>query len=479
MGVILMMWGCTGNEPASSGSAGDPVALDATGKPQPSEKGCRGCHPVSLGENHDFFCEDCHLGDAHGSDKNAAHQGLIEQPAHPVSMTRFCGRCHGEIVEQVAGTVHFTVANEINMVRQAFGSTETLVSLVDIPRGDSSPATPLQLVDDLLRRRCLRCHVYSAGEAYPATVHGTGCAACHLAFASGSLVKHDFLAKPSDQQCLSCHYGNRVGADYYGRFDHDVNWDYRTPFAAGEEQREPFGLGYHQLVPDVHQKAGMQCIDCHGASELMAGKESLSCVSCHGDSLDQRVISVTDRGGRRDLVLANGKTVIIPVMVDSAHDRYGKKVGCQVCHSQWTFGDYGNHLIRMDDPDYEMWEGVTRQGSAELESRLETALYLDGGEDEVTMADGITGKALPGLWLQAYELRRWEDVNTCFDLQGMLQVCRPLLDLYLSFTNNEGETVFDRIVPQKGTVVMTPYTPHTTGKAGQFYQQRLMPLHLP
>ncbi|MDP2105878.1 MAG: hypothetical protein Q8J76_07775, partial [Desulfobulbaceae bacterium] len=159
--------------------------------------------------------------------------------------------------------------------------------------------------------------------------------------------------------------------------------------------------------------------------------------------------------------------------------RYGKKVGCQVCHSQWTFGDYGNHLIRMDDPDYEMWEGVTRQGSAELESRLETALYLDGGEDEVTMADGITGKALPGLWLQAYELRRWEDVNTCFDLQGMLQVCRPLLDLYLSFTNNEGETVFDRIVPQKGTVVMTPYTPHTTGKAGQFYQQRLMPLHLP
>lgn len=472
-----MMWGCTNNEPSTAGNSGETVVA-ASSLLQPAP-GCRGCHSVSLDTNHDFPCEDCHRGDAKASDQKNAHKGLIAQSAHPNRMVRFCGRCHGHIVDQVARTLHFTVANEVNMVRKAFGSRETLASLTDIPQRGPSPATPLSLVDDLLRRRCLRCHVYSEGEAYPATIHGTGCAACHLAFAHGTLVDHTFLAKPADQQCLSCHYGNRVGADYYGRFDHDVNWDYRTPMFAGEEKREPYGLGYHQLVADVHQQAGMACIDCHGASELMAGQEPFSCVSCHGESLEHTMPPLSIRDGRRELVLASGKMVVVPVMVDPAHERYGKKVGCQVCHGQWSFADYGTHLIRMDDPDYELWEGVTRQGSAEIETRLETALYLDGGDDEAMMADGITGKIMSGLWVQAYERRRWEDVNTCVDDQGILQVCRPLLDLHLSYTNADGENVFDGIIPEQGTKTMIPYTPHTTGKAGIFYQQRLSDLPLP
>lgn len=477
MGVFLLLGGCTSNDSSSSGGADDTgvVAVPLAQTPP----GCQGCHPVSLGKNHDFPCADCHLGDVKASDKKLAHKGLTKQPAHPDRMTRFCGRCHGEIVEQVAKSIHFTAANEVNLVRQAFGSTEALASLTEIPRIDTSPGTPLQLVDDLLRRRCLRCHVYSSGEAYPAIVHGTGCAACHLAFANGSLADHGFLAKPTDQQCLSCHYGNRVGADYYGRFDHDVNWEYRTPLYAGEEKREPYGLGYHQLAPDLHQQAGMVCIDCHGGNELMAGKRSITCLSCHGDSIDQNVVPVDVRENSRELVLANGKVVSIPVMTDPAHQRHEKKVGCQVCHAQWTFADYGNHLIRIDDPDYELWEGVTRQGSAEVELRLETALYLDGGDNEVVMGDGITGRTSPGIWLQAYELRRWEDVNTCFDRQGILQVCRPLLDLHLSYSNDDGDVVFDGITPESGKTAMTPYTPHTTGKAGKFYQQRLIKLELP
>lgn len=476
--AVFMILGCANDKP-SSDSAGDSVMVPDAQHHRPLVPGCRGCHPVDLGVTHGFSCEECHLGDPKSSDKKEAHKGLIVQSAHPNMMTRFCGKCHQEIVEQVERTIHFTAANTINLVRQAFGSKETLTSLSDIPQGDGSPATSLQLVDDLLRRRCLRCHVYSSGEAYPATVHGTGCAACHLVFARGSLADHRFLGKPTDQQCLSCHYGNRVGADYYGRFDHDVNWEYRTPLSAGEEKREPYGLGYHQLVPDVHQQAGMACIDCHGSSELMAGNEPLSCGSCHDQSLDQKAASMTILDGIRELLLTSGKMVVVPVMVDPAHDRYVTKVGCQVCHSQWTYADYGNHLIRMDDPDYELWEGVTRQGSAEVEARLETALYLDGGDEEVVMADGITGKTLPGVWLQAYKLRRWEDINTCTDSQGVLQVCRPILDLHLSYTNNEGDTVFDGIVPDKGAAIMTPYTPHTTGKAGRFYQQRLINTRLP
>jgi len=478
MGLLLMVYGCSRNDPPPSFSSRS-VAGEEPSAPHQPATGCRGCHPLALDERHDFPCQDCHLGDGNASEQKAAHGGLIPQPAHPDRMSRFCGRCHGSIVEQVSASIHYTSAKEVNLVRQAFGNIKPLASLTAIPQEAVVPVSPGQLVDDLLRRRCLRCHVYSSGEAYPATRHGTGCAACHLGFVGGSLADHSFIARPSDQQCLGCHYGNRVGADYYGRFEHDLNWEYRTPLYAGEEKREPYGLGYHQLAPDLHQQAGMVCIDCHGAGELMAGTESLSCRSCHDGALAQGEGPVSKRDGRRELLLSCGKVVAVPVMADPAHARYGHKVGCQVCHGQWAFADYGTHLIRMDDPDYEPWQSLTRQGSAEIETRLETALFVDGGESEAIMDDGITGASSPGVWLLAYERRRWEDINTCLDRHGTLQVCRPILDLHLSYRKADGELVFDAITPDRGTPAMTPYTPHTTGKAGAFYLQRLKNVELP
>ncbi len=162
-------------------------------------------------------------------------------------------------------------------------------------------------------------------------------------------------------------------------------------------------------------------------------------------------------------------------MKDLAHGRYGAKVACQVCHGQWSFADHGNHLLRQDDPDYEPWQALTRQGNAEIETKLEAVLFQDGAASEATMTDGITGSPSPGIWLQAYELRRWEEINTCLDGQGVLQVCRPILDLHLSYVNQDGEVVFDGVRPLAGTQIMLPYTPHTTGRAGAFYQQRLIP----
>jgi hypothetical protein len=393
-----------------------------------------------------------------------------------------CGKCHGAIVAQAARTLHFTVAKEVNLVRQAFGGSahSPLASLTAIPQ-QGPPSTPLQLADDLLRRRCLRCHLYAAGEDYPATRHGTGCAACHLPFANGALTDHRFQAQPTDQQCLSCHYGNRVGADYYGRFEHDVQWDFRTPLAAAaEDQVQPYGVGFHQLTPDLHQRAGLACIDCHGGGELMAGAEQVTCLTCHGATLGSGApVAVAERDGRRELTLAlTGKRLAVPVMKDLAHGRYGNKVACQVCHGQWSFADHGNHLLLVADPDYAAWEPLTRQGSAEVEARLEAVLYQNG-EDEATMSDGITGALSPGIWLQAIERRRWEEINTCLDGDGILQVCRPILDLHLSYTNADGEVVFDGVTPGADTPVLQPYTPHTTGRAGAFFQQRLSGMGLP
>jgi len=469
--VIILLACCGACSKADPGGQADVAKAKDI---QQAVQGCRGCHPLSLDRQHDFPCDECHRGDPQANAKDAAHAGLVEQPAHPDRMTPFCGRCHEATVRQAVSTLHFNIANEINLVRQAFGAKEDLASLTAIPQY-IKPESPGQLAEDLLRRRCLRCHLYSTGDSYPATRHGTGCAACHLAFANGALIDHQFMARPTDQQCLSCHYGNRVGADYYGRFEHDVNWDYRTPFQAAKgEVAQPYGLGYHQLVPDLHQQAAMACIDCHGGQELMAGAPRLSCRDCHEGALGPDApSSLTETDGRRLLTTVSGKRLEVPLMKDPAHDRYGGKVACQVCHGQWSFSDRGNHLLRLDDPDYEPWQALTRQGNAEIEAKLEAALSQGAGDTPATMTDGITGSDSPGVWLQAYELRRWEEINTCLDGQGILQVCRPILDLHLSYVNPEGEVIFDAVHPAAGIPVMLPYTPHTTGRAGAFFPQRL------
>lgn len=477
--ILALVTGCSQGEPPTDTASPPPSVVGSEPTPPAqagvlAAPGCRGCHPLSLDANHLFPCEECHWGDGAAGAKAEAHAGLLPEPAHPERMGQICGKCHGALVEQAAATLHFTGSNEVNLVRQAFGAKETLASLTAIPVQET-PTTPLQLADDLLRRRCLRCHLYSQGEAYPATRHGSGCGGCHLEFTDGNLADHRFLARPTDRQCLSCHYGNRVGADYHGRFEHDLHADFRTPFAAtAEEGAEPYGVAYHQLTPDLHQRAGLACIDCHGGRELMAGKGRVTCLGCHSRTLGQGAPpAVSEQDGQRVLTLASsGKRLPVPVLRDPAHDRYGGRVSCQVCHAQWSFNDRGHHLLRQDDPDFEPWESLTRQGSGEVEARLEGALF-GNDEAEATMSDGITGRAAPGIWLQAYELRRWEEVNTCRDREGVLQVCRPLLDLHLSYTDTEGEVVFDSVTPKAGSQVLLPYTPHTTGRAGAFYQQRL------
>ena len=187
-----------------------------------------------------------------------------------------------EQVQNSRESLHFTLRNEANLVRKHFGSTENLERLTQLEQ-PSSPATSQELVDDMLLRRCLRCHVYTSGDTYPLTRRGTGCAACHLHFIDGKLDNHKFIGPPGDDQCLSCHYANFVGADYYGRYENDFNWEYRTPYVTREEYVRAYGVEYHDLAPDIHQQRGLSCVDCHSGHMLMGDEQRtiMSCSSCH------------------------------------------------------------------------------------------------------------------------------------------------------------------------------------------------------
>lgn len=399
------------------------------------------------------------------------------QPGHPDQMRATCGQCHASVVSSALHARHFTLANEINKVRQHFGANDRVAGVQDIPMHEA-PATLLALADDMLRRRCLRCHVYTPGDQYSGVTRGVGCAACHLAWQDGKMQGHQFRA-PQDRQCLSCHYGNAVGWDYYGRYEHDYNWEYRTPYGEQSPQRyplRPYGIEYHDLVPDIHQQRGLVCIDCHEQSGHASTAYTLNCRSCHGWQPGQTLLPKRLQVQGEQLLLtgsADGRQHRVPLLRHPAHQQYANKVDCQVCHAQWSFNDSSTHLLRSEKVDYERWERLMVQGSSEIETLLQHNAY-SSNELPLTMRDGITAEPRPGIWLQGYGQRRWEQMIIERDTDGIIKVFRPILDLHLSMVDHQGKVVFDNQSGQGRSRL--PYVPHTTGPAGMFYLNRFQHL---
>ncbi len=473
----LFLAGCSDTPtPSEQSKRPDPERTHTTLNPE--QNGCKRCHMPHQDKAHGFSCSTCHAGDDTSNEQKDAHAGLISQPAHPASMAQTCGKCHPAQVAGVAQSIHFTLTHEVNLVRKAFGAKETLIALTQVPIADA-PKNPLQLADDLLRRRCLRCHPYSSGDPYPLVGHGTGCAACHLDFTNGSPTSHTFLATPSDKQCLQCHYGNWVGTDYHGRFEHDFNEEYRTPYTSKEPFTRPYGVEFHQLTPDIHQQRGMICVDCHGGAELMNSRKdaAIHCQDCHlQESLASSLPFNVSRKEGRYLLHAKGDNLqhVIPLMRDPAHDAFNDQVTCQACHAQWAFNDTGTHLLRNDTTENDAFWRLTTQGSWEVEHIL---TYNQDPDASTTLApimrDKINGTEKKGIWHQGYTMRRWETVQLGRDADGRISVMRPILDLHLSWLDEEHKVRFDAIQAQTADKGLQPYTPHTTGSAGMFYRQRL------
>ncbi len=472
--AILLITGCRSDRPAETGSGKDIAAEENS----PLQPGCRGCHQnIDLDPDHRLACTECHLGDNGSATKETAHQGLVTSPADTTRMERSCGRCHREQVEGGIQSLHFTLAKVINRTRTAFGITPVLASLHDIPDVGEPVSSKEELVNDLLRRRCLRCHVHTAGDDYALVSRGRGCAACHLQFLDGRLQSHAFV-RPSDRQCLSCHYGNHVGADYHGLYEHDYNWEYRTPYITTSSHVRPYGVEAHELVPDIHQQRGLICIDCHdGPSLMQADAPQPSCAGCHGWKPGDRIPAVASLTRENDSLVLRSRSGSgdhpVPGLHHPAHRQYGDRVDCQVCHGQWAFNDSTTHLLLAYGSDADEWERLTVQSSSEVEAWLEHNLDSDDPEQEAAMEDQLTGRKRAGIWLQGYTQRRWEHPVIAPDSNGRIRVFRPILDLRLSAVDREGAVLFDNLSSTGG---LLPYTPHTTGPAGLFYRQRFSDL---
>jgi hypothetical protein len=275
---------------------------------------------------------------------------------------------------------------------------------------------------------------------------------------------------------LACHYGNYVGFDYYGRFEHDFNYEYRTPFTTKNKYFRPYGLEYHQLKPDIHQIRGLLCIDCHKGEELMKkGGKKPSCEKCHSSKELQRSLpaEVENRQGLFILHGRDGKDHTIPLMQHPAHEGQTENITCQACHAQWTFSDFGKHFLRSDTDDFTAWANLSVQGSFELETILDNNNDFDKPELPAQMTDKLTGEPEIGLWHKGLTMRRWESPILGRDDKGRITTMRPILDYFLSWMDEEENVRFDSVQSQAPDMGMRPYVPHTTGPAGFFYKEHI------
>jgi len=58
---------------------------------------------------------------------------------------------------------------------------------------------------------------------------------------------------------------------------------------------------------------------------------------------------------------------------------------------------------------------------------------------------------------------------------GRLHIFRPILDLHLSMVDADNTVIFDNVSVEPRQRRYLPYTPHTVGKAGAFFNERLTP----
>ncbi len=224
---------------------------------------------------------------------------------------------------------------------------------------------------------------------------------------------------------------------------------------------------------DIHKKAGMTCLDCHGLEPFHKGLcqngpecQEVKCTRCH--VLDTKII------GHRE------------------QDR--QRVTCATCHAVWSALDLGRNLLRQDDPDLEEWQFLQVQGSSEIEKIVNEWAHTTEmvPEAAITMTDKIHARPYPGLWFAAFEQRRWSPVILGIDNLYRLCVVRPILDLSISYENSDEVTITDALRPPRpvppysakikrilypqiietrpvpASYLWLPCTPHTIEKADYF-----------
>lgn len=491
MRVILLLWILALALPGNAGAA-------QARKEAVNFAACDDCHSgiQAMDEDHAFACATCHLRPQQRGRLLDDHQEIVRYPASPANVELFCGECHRLEIDRLKSSLHWTLAGMINQTRFLWGAQPTPAlrysaasnaQAVPLPESRKRIRSPADLVDDLLRRRCFTCHLGAPPPRQSGLFRGVGCAACHVPFADdgryrgddqalqgkvGYPLLHVFYKPIGTRQCLHCHNGPHIGADYLGLFQHDYHQSYRTPLSGGKLPQQVYLMDHHRLKADVHHEKGLLCVDCHDTGDVMgrgkivaAAKDAVKvrCQTCHAPESKTYPSSQPSGKTGRMVKSRTGRNHRAPVRNPAipAHGIPGmEKIHCLGCHARWGFMDYGCSLIRDDRHDLTPWSPWRLQGDAAVAELFDLQGRFLGK------------KAAAGPWLIGWRFRRWEYLTLGKDGRNLIVPMRPRYQYRISYVDQAGNVILDDVVPARGNGdgrgwAYMPFYPHTVQKRGR------------
>ncbi|MFZ5585711.1 MAG: hypothetical protein ACOZHQ_07275 [Thermodesulfobacteriota bacterium] len=479
----------------------------AAGPAQGPDAGCRGCHPdmapamPPAGKGHALACVACHQGDGAATDIQAGHAGLAANPAALDQAPRACGPCHPGWPQRVRRSPMATNAGLINQTRYLLGAQDSLEprfgvraegGLAAIPE----PAASGQAVDDFLRRRCLRCHLWSPGADLDGARRSAGCAACHRPRdgAGRPAAGHGLTRRVPTSQCLTCHGGGcGAGAAFVGRVARDD--DPAARFLEPDPDRPSLiqARAWRPMRPDLHHRAGLACIDCHTQAEIMGDGRiraagllhvGVRCASCHGEPGRPAREARTAHGERLAHVLAGNEGLVVWGKLDGklrpapglrggpaqpvAHQvAEHARVACHACHAGLNPADWGTMVQLETRPAHDQWLPMAAQGDPQVLAALggQAALSPDQRRPPASR-DYLSGQERPGLWLMAPWFRRFEWRVYGQGPDGRTFLLAPRFQYVVTRLDQEGRLVERAAVPRTAGGLpglgLTPWNPHAT-----------------
>ncbi len=280
------------------------ITPDRTGAPER----CLSCHTgiEAISASHsieEFGCVSCHGGDRLALDAETAHTGIVRNPSAPETVQQYCGECHAAQIVTVERSIMTTYAGAIALIRRTFGLQPDGVAQFGVEavghlHAFDPSADQLQPVQRFAEN-CLTCHINGEGIAAEYFYRSTGCAACHVLYASDGLYQggdptisrteaghgytHQFTTAIPYTQCNTCH--NRG------------NYDLRTMTFIPRDDMIPSETldrahDYYQPISQFTRcEWELDCIDCHTSQEIMGNGviyndrsevQYTQCQTCHG-----------------------------------------------------------------------------------------------------------------------------------------------------------------------------------------------------
>jgi len=471
-----------------------------------ADPGCLSCHE-SVEVMHPWAslsCVDCHGGDGSAREKDKAHVqpkqrvpndertvGLQVDPAYrrflnPTDLRvvdATCGRCHSGECANVPKSLHGTTAGHLsdglyeNGVVRDKGKRFAIFPVKDddgvVPEHGykSLPALPTPTIgrkedigqhfEDLPRKACMQCHLYSRGVGLRGRLgqdgwyRSEGCAACHVLYAHDGLSRskdptidklepghpaaHTMTAKIPTETCTVCHaLDANIGMSFRGlaQLPPGVPGGPDVPGTTDKQSKGRFFLDDPRICPpDVHHARGMHCIDCHGATDTMGDGNiygemeyavGVTCQSCHG-TYTARADFKTTRGEtlahmgweNGDAVLTSkvtGKRHVAKQVIDVIRKR-GKhynpraaaamdpvkhaRLECYACHSGWSVNFFGFHFDRNESfTQLDILSGRRTPGRVTTNEKIFATFrhYYLGLNSEGRIAPYMVGFSTTGTW---------------------------------------------------------------------------------